>query len=498
MNSRRIGLALFLLFALMVPAAAQFSQSPAQIGPATPETGARFGDEMATGDVNGDGIADLVVGVPYADVGGRRDAGQVVIYFGGRGFEGKAGATLQAPDPVDDAHFGAVLALGNVGGDATTDILVGAPGATAGDQTGAGRAYAFFGGASLDMKAPDATLQAPTPQKDARFGVSIAIGEINGGGADIVVGANLVDVTTGTAPSLTTYKDAGEAYVFFGPGFNANTTTLQAATPQAGARFGTAVAAVDLNGDPTDTYEDYDDVVVAGDRTNVVSGTITLYNVGEAVVYFGAAPASGSTTQLDTTVDVTLHGVTLQSGASFGRVMVKGDINGDGIKDVVIGAPLFDASNNVRDSGEAYVIQGSTSITGTPAANATVRGQTASATYYGTSLALGDIDGDGLLDTIGGGPGAEVNGQPGAGRAFVLLSGVALSGVLTSSITLQSPIPQVDAHFGQAVAAADLNNDGLVDVIVSAPYEDAGDVPDAGRIYIFYGNAPMVPFIAGR
>jgi hypothetical protein len=476
-----MGLAIFLLLVFIMPAAAQFIQSPTEITPAMPEAGARFGAALATGDVNGDGAADLIVGVPYADMGGR-DVGQVLVYFGGLSFDAQADATLSAPTPVDEAHFGAVLATGDVNGDGIADILVGAPGATAGDQAKAGQVYIFHGGAMLDTTV-DRTLQAPTPQAGARFGVSIAIGDFNGGGRDIAVGANLADVT----PAMQTQAlaDAGEVTVFFGTDF-AMTSTLRATTPQAGARFGTSVVAADLNNDM------FDDVVVGGDRTNVVSGTTTLFAAGEAVVFFGAMTMMGSMPMVEATVDVTLRGAVIQSGAAFARLMIGGDLNGDGIRDVVVAAPLFDTSNSLRDAGEGYVFQGATGITGTPTANATIRGPLSLAAFYSTSLALGDVDGDGLLDIIAGAPGAELVGQP-VGRAFILLSGAPFTGVLTSNIVLQAPTPQPGAGFGQAVAAADFNQDGLAEVTVSAPFEDIGQAADAGRAYVFFSSAPTAP-----
>jgi hypothetical protein len=229
----------------------------------------------------------------------------------------------------------------------------------------------------------------------------------------------------------------------------------------------------------------FSDVVVGGDRTNVTANNATQVNAGEAAVFNGAMTAMGAMTGIDTTVDVTLRGATVQSGTAVARTMVGGDVNGDGTDDIVVGGPLFDASNSLRDVGEAYVFLGVTSIAATPTASATIRGSFTSPSYFGTSLALGDVDGDAIVDIIAGAPGTEVNNLANAGRAFILLSGVTFTNVLNANIVLSAPMPASNSGFGQAVAAADMNRDTLADVAVGAP--------GANRVYVFFANAPVVP-----
>ncbi|MCS6804991.1 MAG: FG-GAP-like repeat-containing protein [Acidobacteriota bacterium] len=483
MNTKRFSVIIFLLVGLIMPItlprAAQVDQTAIPIAPPTAEPNPRFGAALAMADIDNDGLADLVVGAPNADVASQTDAGQAFVYLSRLGLERSTPRILQASTPVAEAHFGAVLLTGDVNNDRIPDILVGAPGDTAGGQSKAGRVYVFHGGAMFDTTA-DRVLQAPAPQAGARFGVSIAVGDFNGGGNDIVVGANLTDITTtGTDQMMTTTVDAGQAFVFFGPAFDRLTTTLQAATPEAGARFGTSVAAANLNADT------FADVVVGGDRTNVTTGTTTQINAGEAVAFYGAMTAMDAMTGIDTTVDVTLRGATVQSGTAFARTMIGGDVNGDGMDDVVVGAPLFDASNSLRDVGEAYVFLAAMNISATPTASATVRGAFTSPSYFGTSLALGDVDGDAIVDIIAGAPGTEVSNLANAGRAFIVLSGAPFTGVLNANIVLSAPMPTSNSGFGQAVAAGDINGDTLADVVIGAP--------GINRVYIFLANAPVVP-----
>lgn len=482
MNTTRLSVIIFLLVGFIMPItmprAAQVDQTPILIAPPTAEANARFGAALAMADVDNDGLADLIVGVPNADVASQTDAGQVLVYLSRAGLERSTPRILQASQPVAEAHFGAVLFTADVNNDRIPDILVGAPGDTAGGQSKAGRVYIFHGDVTFDTTL-DRLLQAPTPQAGARFGVAIAVGDFNGGGNDIVVGANLADITMGMGEMMTTTVDAGQAYVFFAPTFDRLTTTLQATTPEAGARFGTSVAAANLNADM------FSDVVVGGDRSNVAVGATTQINAGEAVAFYGAMTAMDAMTGIDTTADATLRGATVQSGTAFARTMISGDVNGDGTDDVVVGAPLFDASNSLRDVGEAYVFLGSMSISATPTAAATVRGAFTSPSYFGTSLALGDVDGDAIVDIIAGAPGTEVSNLPNAGRVFILLSGAPFTGVLNANIVLSAPMPASNSGFGQAVAAADINGDTLADVVVGAP--------GINRVYIFLANAPVVP-----
>ena len=114
-----------------------------------------FGYSVSTaGDVNGDGYSDVIVGAYFNDAGGS-NAGRTYIYYGGSIFNNIADVTLTGAAAGD--YFGhSVSTAGDVNGDGYSDVIVGAYGNDAAE-INAGRAYIYFGGASMNNTA-DVTL----------------------------------------------------------------------------------------------------------------------------------------------------------------------------------------------------------------------------------------------------------------------------------------------------------------------------------------------------
>lgn len=327
--------------------------------------GARFGASVCTaGDVNGDGYADVIVGAPLS--GG---TGRATIHHGGPG--GLALAPATTLNGTAGSEFGAsVSAAGDINTDGYADVLVGAPGTS--------QTYVYLGSPAGIPVAPHVVLAEPPAAN--RFGHAVCTaGDVNGDGfSDIIIGAR--DLSNGHAGE-------GAAFVYHG---SATGVVLPYARrleiDQAGARFGVSVAgAGDVNGDG------FFDVVVGADRWE--SGQT---DEGGAFVYHGSAAGVGAAP--NTTLQRNIA-----NGFMGASVAEAGDVNGNGYADIAVGSPGYESAVAQADEGALYVFQG------TPAGingalldiiEANVAGEQLGSAVSGG----GDADGDGYSEVLVGAP----------------------------------------------------------------------------------------------
>ncbi|MBI5486038.1 MAG: FG-GAP repeat protein [Deltaproteobacteria bacterium] len=156
-----------------------------------------FGARLAAaGDVDRDGYVDLAVGAPSYGSGATGE-GNVFLFRGGPGgITGVPMSSLDCPGNQAGAAFGTALASGDVNGDGWLDLVVGAP-AYDGPNTDEGRAWVYLGTASGLPSSPSITLNCPEDQARAAFGAGAALADVDGDGfADVLLGAILFDNPT--------------------------------------------------------------------------------------------------------------------------------------------------------------------------------------------------------------------------------------------------------------------------------------------------------------
>ena len=465
--------------------------------------------------------ADEVCGDGSVNDCGGTTAGAYAACNGERALSSAAMAIMTGSG-VDDAAGAAVAAPGDVTGDGVPDVLVGAWSAD-GDERDEGAVYVVAGPVTgVRPLAGEARLVGIEAYGNAGDGVA-GPGDLDGDGvAEVLVGAPRTSAGADTS---------GSVYFVLGP------VTGSASVADADARLdgvqdegfaGKALAgAGDVNGVGTLSFvvgapgeESYAGVayVVAG----AVEGVRDLRDVGarlaaaEPARYAGAAVAGAGDLDGDGMADVLVGAPDLNDplagpGAVFvvrgpvtadqdladadalyeGRadgdqlgsaVAGVGDTDGDGRDDALFGAEFADRGG--EDAGAAYLVLGGPALSGDlDAVEAILVGAAASA-YAGASVAgPGDVDGDGLPDLAVGSTGESGHG-PSAGAAAVFLSPV--SGVLSLADAPARYLGQEAGGLaGWAVAGAgDLDGDGLGELLVGA----YGQTANRGAAYVVPGG----------
>lgn len=476
------------------------------------------------GDVNGDGIDDFLVGAPYADAPTGSEAGQVYLVFG-RSTPYPASwslSQLNAPGQPQGVRFdgsGAVFRMGtsvsgagDVNLDGFADILLGAPRGN--------RAYLVYGqsGALPTTFAMSNLTESSNPRgcvmgsidPEDRFGNAVSgAGDVNGDGfSDLLIGAYY---TSDPAPRRgAAFLVLGQATRFpstllmTGLGISTNPLGRLFRSNEYDDRLGASVSgAGDNNGDG------FDDIILGSSYHNQ-----PLNVSGRAVVIFGQTGISfgggGNFEVSSLTTSSNPRGYRVgidlkeaEMGASVGSA---GDTNGDGLADLVVGAPGASfAYPSVP--GSSFLIFGQTTLpTSYLTSDLNAGGFPAGLQLAGATDArpgdanssAGDLDGDGLLDFVIGDPGNdEVTFDGGRGyRLFGTTAAPTGSLALTDLGASSSPVgggfvPDLDfGSLGSSIRhGGDINGDGVADVVIGAALADP-IYADEGAAYVVFSGPP--------
>ena len=433
-----------------------------------------------------------------------------------------AGFVLNGASGNDQSGF-SVSGAGDIDGDGLDDIIIGARFADPNSELSSGASYVVFGKTSGGIVQLSTIADADANNNDGfvlnganrfdRSGRSVSgAGDVNGDGLDdLIIGANRAD------PNGT---NSGASYVVFGKsdGGLVQLSTIADAAENNNAGFvlngvsaddrsGRSVSgAGDVNGDGLD------DIIIGANRADPNS----VLNNGASYVVFGKTDGGDVTLAEidngDTDEGFAINGGFLPSGLtgehSGFSVSDAGDVNGDGLDDVIIGAPFVDVSDtddSDRDfSGASYVVFGKTdggiielseiadatseqgfAINGAPLPAGAVDGF-----FSGRSVSgAGDVNGDGLDDVIIGAHYRDGN----TGASYVVFGKtdndiVQLSAIADDNDNAGFIIKGVDAgdRSGYSVSGAgDINGDGLDDIIIGA----YGANGNRGASYLVFGKS---------
>jgi hypothetical protein len=368
--------------------------------------GDQLGRSLAAGDVDGDGIDDILVGSPFADgpAGDRTDSGRVDIVMGsqvaGQGPRtldlalGGAGLTVFGASPGDLAGFS--LATARLNDDQPADVIIGAFWASGPDETRsmAGEVYGVHGGAgrtgTLDLASASADVRVYGAAAGDRLGEGVAAGDVNGDGLDDLV------LPAPFAMNLSGVKDAGRTYVIHSPA--AAEIDLASFTPAVtvyGVDDGDQLGHISVAGD-TDA-DGKADLLLTAVSADGPENSVDL--AGEAALLRGAS--------LKPTVDVAagaadsiIYGRDRED--RLGRSATMGDMDGDGRMELLLGAPGgAGADSNTPGAGEVYVLPAELGPEETAPGPGRVfygsdAGDALASEVFGRNpLAAADLDGDG-------------------------------------------------------------------------------------------------------
>ncbi|MBI1292325.1 hypothetical protein GC173_13980 [bacterium] len=445
--------------------------------------GGQLGTPLQAADFNGDGFMDTAVAPFTSSTNGRSRNGQVWVVFG----DGTIGATVDVATytgprlairgVANDALLGVEMSSGDLDGDGYADLILGSShGVHIAEAARAGEVVILYGSPDWGTTIRDFDLNNLPSTQRTRFILGAANRTVNGNlstGDRLGSWLQLHDLDGNGLADLVMGMDQS-----WGPNANRD-------------RCGACVIAWDVNS----AFGDTDRLRVGEAETADVFTVIYGRDPGDML---GSTHTAGDLDD-DGHLDLIVGAGVTRSGLAISSLGYTGTGGGDG------------PNNTTSNSGEVYILWGAEQLrsqreldmaTADPSVYTIIYGEQTS-DYFGEELVSADVTGDGIDDLVVGALGYDAGALSLAGAGYLLRGGAALRGkstIFTAAPPADYPISCFvgTENFGilaDTIELADLNQDGIAEILMGAPYGSPLGRYQAGYATILYGgqNFPNLP-----